>query len=196
MASLTLKTAPTTEPVTTAVAKSHLFVEHTNDDTYIGGLITVARRMVESFLNRQLITATWEYRMDGEFPTEIRLPRPPLSAVNSVKYVDSNGDTQTLTSSTYQVDVYSVPGRVKTAYGQTWPTVRSDTYNTIVVDYNAGYGTAATNVPDEIRHAISMAVAEWYEHRLPADKVESLPAGVKLMLWPHRCAWFEGFQGG
>ena len=43
---LKLITAPAAEPVSTSEAKSHLRVDTTADDTYIGTLMTVARHAV------------------------------------------------------------------------------------------------------------------------------------------------------
>ncbi len=67
MAGLVLFTAPATEPVTTAEAKTHLRVDTSDDDTLIGTLITVARRRVENDSRHQLVTATWDYTLD-RFP--------------------------------------------------------------------------------------------------------------------------------
>lgn len=197
MPSLYLATAATNEPVTTAQMREHLVVEHTNDNTYIDMLISAARLAAETFCARQFMQATWEYRLDGDFPHEILLPRPPLKQVNSIKYIDTNGDTQMLASAIYQVDTYTEPGRVKTAYNQSWPSVRTDEYNTIVINYDTGYGTATSDVPDNIRHAIMMHVAEAYENRRTpkeARQWRSMPAAVELALWPYRCSFWGGFQ--
>lgn len=88
---LVLQTAPTTEPVTTAEAKTHLRVTTSDDDTYIGTLITVARRHVETITGRALINQTWDYFLDNFPPGDkIVIPLPRLSSVTTVKYTDKD----------------------------------------------------------------------------------------------------------
>ena len=62
----------TTEPVTTAEAKTHLRVTSATDDVYIATLVKACRQKAESELQRSLITQTWEKTLD-EFPDAITL---------------------------------------------------------------------------------------------------------------------------
>jgi uncharacterized phiE125 gp8 family phage protein len=109
---LKLITAPAAEPVSTSEAKSHLRVDTTADDTYIGTLITVARQNVESHLRRALISQTWEVVLDAFPAGVIRLPKPPLASVTSIKYTDDEGNESTYSSANYVVDSDTEPGRV------------------------------------------------------------------------------------
>ena len=53
--SLTRQTPPAVEPVTVAEAKAHLRVDISDDDTYIGTLITAAREWCEEYLDRSAL---------------------------------------------------------------------------------------------------------------------------------------------
>lgn len=162
---LKLITPPATEPVTLAEAKLHLRVDITDDDALITDIITAAREYVETTTRRQFVTATWEYRMDG-FPSsggDIELPRPPLASVSTVKYNDSDGNQQTLSTAEYDVNIDAVVGHVTPAYGKTWPEHRVET-DSIQVQYVAGYG-AASAVPSSIKSAIFLMIGHLYEHR-------------------------------
>lgn len=64
---LRLITPPAVEPVTLAEAKAHLRVSIPDDDTLIAVLISAARQNAENYMNRQIITATWEVTFDA-FP--------------------------------------------------------------------------------------------------------------------------------
>ena len=64
-------TPPAEEPVSLAELKSHLRVDSTDDNDYITALGKAGREWVESYCNRQLVTATYDYRID-------RLPRRSL----------------------------------------------------------------------------------------------------------------------
>lgn len=161
----TVTTPPASEPLTLEETKLHLRVEHSADDTLINTLIQAAREVAEDLTWRAVVTQTITLVLDG-FPSDgiIELPRPPLIQVDSVQYVDTNGETQTLTAdSDYQVDAYSEPARIVPAYNQTWPSTRPIA-NAVTVVYQAGYGAAA-DVPRKIRQAMLLIVGEWYTHR-------------------------------
>jgi len=193
MTRLTLSSAPAAEPVSTAEAKTHMRVETSADDTYIATLVVAARRYCEAVQKRAFITQTWKLYLD-RFPSVIRIPKPPLQSVSSIAYLDTNGDSQTLSSSIYTVDTDSEPGIVYEAYNQQWPSTR-DVEKAITVTFIAGYGDASTDVPAEVKHAIKLLVAHWYEHReavadgvTPAD----VPLTVKSLLGISRTFSFGG----
>lgn len=188
---LKLITAPAAEPVSTSEAKSHLRVDTTADDTYIGTLITVARQNVESHLRRALISQTWEVVLDAFPAGVIRLPKPPLASVTSIKYTDDEGNESTYSSANYVVDTDTEPGRVVLKSGQTWPAVTLAAVNGVRVRYVAGYGAAGSNVPQAIRQAILLVIGSLYENRedvLVAQGVSIgvLPFGVVALLAPYR----------
>lgn len=160
---LTQSTAPTEEPITLVEAKLHLRVSLYDDDNLITGLIKAARAYAETVTRRQFVNATYQYKLDAWPNGDIRLPRPPLSSVTSITYVDVNGDVQTAGSSLYDVDTDTEPGRISLAYDQIWPTAR-DQNNTILITYVAGYG-AASAVPESLKQAIKLLVGHWYENR-------------------------------
>lgn len=161
---LKLYTAPATEPVTAAECKSHMHIDASDDDTYIGTLITAARQAVEEYTRRALITQTWELALD-EAPCGdvIELPRPPLATVTHVKWYDDSDTETTISSSTYYVDLYAEPGKVKLRIGDVWPD-QGDlrTANGILVRYTAGYG-AASDVPQAIRAGVKETVRAYYD---------------------------------
>ena len=187
---LTLQTAPSEEPLTTAEAKSHLRVDFTDDDTLIDALVVAAREYGEGFTGRAFVTQTWDYFAD-RFPADngaIYLPRPTLQSVTTLKYVDTDGTQQTLASSKYRVDINSEPGRVTPAYGEEWPSIRPVT-NAVEVRFKAGYGDAGTDVPDQIKQAILFLVGHMYEHReavITGTIVSKVPMATEYMLWPYR----------
>lgn len=162
---------PDVEPVSLTEAKEHLRVDTTADDTYISACIVAARQSAEDFLGRQLITATWVYKLDA-FPATrygadavLYLPRPPVQSVTSVQYVDTAGATQTLSASLYQTDLSAEPARIAPARNQTWPTTDTDTLAAVTITYVAGYGDAASDVPQAIRQAILLTLGHFYENR-------------------------------
>ena len=192
---LTLVTAPASEPVTTAEAKSWLRVDHSSDDALIDALVKSARQWGESFTGRAFVTQTWDAYWDGfAFGDTIVLPKAPLASVTHVKYYDSGGTLQTMTSADYAVFApageMAQPGRVILNDGATWPSARGH-MNDVVVRFVAG--AAVASVPEGIKSAIKQLVAHWYEHRGEAAagfSVQSVPMVVDYAFWPYRVAFF------
>lgn len=164
---LVLVTGPALEPLTLAEAKKQCKAEDfTDDDALIQAMIVAARQWAEGETRRALLQQTWRLTLD-EFPADceaIELPPPPLLSVTSVTYVDGAGATQTLATTEYTVDTDAFVGRVFLKYGKTWPATR-DEPNAVTITFRAGYGTVAGSVPQAIRSAILLQVADLYEHR-------------------------------
>ena len=178
--SLVITTEPAVEPVTLTEAKAHLRVEHDEDDSTIGRLITVARRYFESVTWRQLVTATYALKLDA-FPCGgVIVPRPPLQSVSSITYEDENDATQTLATTEYTVDAASFPGRIVPAFEESWPSTLGH-INDVTITYVAGYGLAAS-VPAEIKQILLMHVWDMYHNRAGC---EGVPAMFDVMLAPH-----------
>jgi uncharacterized phiE125 gp8 family phage protein len=196
---LSLITGPVEEPLTVAELKTWLRVEHTTDDTLIESLGKTARAMAERWLGRQLITATWMLTLDGfpwpggwQFmeapqihpdPHTIRLPKAPLQSVTSIQYYDMADTLQTLASTVYVVDATTDPGRIVLAMAKVWPVTRLKP-GAVRITFVAGYA-AASSVPEELKLAIRIAVAFWYENRGESlDRGElSLPMASQSLLW-------------
>jgi len=185
---LTQTVAPTIDPVSLSDIKAHCRVDHTDDDAYLLGLITAATNACESFTGRQLIHATYTLKLDG-FPGEIELPKPPLSSVTSITYVDTAGTSQTVSADDYQVDSASVVGRVMPAYDAYWPATRDGQYNVVTVTFVAGYGATAATVPIRLRQGVKAFAATLYEHRetvvVGAIKAE-LPEVCRALWYPFK----------
>lgn len=161
--------APGTEPVTLAEVKAQIGIPtgDTDQDTLITRRIGQARAWCEQHTRRSFITQTLELRLDS-FPLEIELPAPPLLAVSSVKYIDTDGVEQTVSSGDYDVDTYNTQARVRPVWGGVWPTPRSEP-NAVRVQYTAGYGPATTDVPDLIRESVLLLVGHWMNFQPQAE---------------------------
>ena len=179
-------TKPAIEPLTIRQVEDHLRVDDCSRE-YLAALIQVAREHAEMFTSRQFIEATYRLHLD-EFPgavDAIELPRPPLIAVESIKYVDTDGVEQTLDASKYKVDAVSEPGRVVPAYGESWPVARSQ-INAVTVEYKAGYGATRADVPQRAKQAMLLMCGDWYEHRenvVTGTIQTELSNTAKALLW-------------
>lgn len=182
-----LITAPSVEPIDATTLKLWCRIDGTDDDTLVSLLIPAARQACEAATGRALITQTWEAVLDA-WPcgSAIELQRAPVLAITSVKYIDPDGVEQTMDSADYSLDSDSEPGWLLPAYGTDWPTAL-DTANAIRVRYTAGYGAAATDVPQALRMWIALTAAAAYKDREgTSDKPLSRNPALEGLLDPYR----------
>ena len=201
--------APTVWPVTLAEAKAHMRVDIGDEDTLIEALIVAATKHCENLTGRQFMLATWRLSLD-RFPcgvfndqsspaiegNDIILPRPNLLAVSSIKYDDADGTEQTMDAADYRVGTDERPGRISLAYDAEWPTTRSQS-NAVRVLYTAGYSASATAataqaaVPQNVKQAILLLVAQWFENRETqaiGTIATTLAFTIENLLAPETCA--------
>lgn len=173
-------------------------------------LIPAARAAVEKFCFRGLVQQTWELVLDafppgalGAFPLHlhhhhhyggmlcrlcdrhIELPFGQLSstvtpAVTSVTYIDGTGTPVVLATTEYTVDNVSEPGKLRPAYGKTWPQARTQ-WDAVRIVYVVGWGADA--VPTPITQAMLLLLSQMYEKRNPEPVMSST---VQSLLAPYR----------
>ena len=186
---LQLVTPPAEPVISLADAKLHLRVDHDADDSLIAGLVSAGTEWVQSYTERQLVTATYRVSVEnwrtcgcrGKPPELFELPRTPVQAVNFVSYVDPEGNAQTLSPTLYRANrdglyfLHNLPSL----------SVREDA---VRVNYDAGYGTAA-QVPDLLKVALKLWVGEFYAHRetsVVGTIVNELPLSIYRLCDPFR----------
>jgi len=174
------------ETITLAETKLHLRVDVTDDDDLIDTLIGAALEIVEAWTWRKIGTGTLTQYCDS-FPSSgiIQLKSPPLTSVTSITYIDTNGDTQTLSTDIYDVDITTEPGSVRRAYDQSWPSTRAEN-NAVTITYVAGYADA-NSTPDTIKQAMLLLIGHWYANREqvfvgPRAEATEVPMAVQTLL--------------
>jgi len=74
----------------------------------------------------------------------------------------------------------TVPGRVQLRTGHSWLIHRN--FSSFWVEFVAGYGDAATDVPNALKQATLQLLSHLYENR----EAEEIPKGLKMLFWPFR----------
>jgi uncharacterized phiE125 gp8 family phage protein len=179
---LHLVTAPAAEPVALATVKVFLRVDGTDEDSLITSLAKAAREEGEKLSRRAFITQTWEMIIEcWPHDWRLRVYRPPLQSITSVKYFDSDNAEHTFTD--YVVDTRSEPGVI---IFNSLPSATLQKSGAIVVRFVAGYGAAGSNVPERINNLILALTAYWYENR----ETHEVPAEIKKAFIAERAVWF------
>lgn len=164
-----ISSGPSEEPLSTTEAKLHLRVEVTDDDTLIASIIKAARVAIENYTGLKLVTQTIVEYFDS-FPVSgaLNLSFYPVQSLTSIAYTDADGDAQTWSNTLYVFDKNGPyqfgPARITPIHSETFPNTQ-DKLNAVAVTYIAGYG-AATAVPDVIKAAMRLLIADMHENRM------------------------------
>lgn len=145
---LTVVTPASGLVVTKAEARLHL--RYDDDDTSQDPLITrwiiAAQEYVERKVNGRysLLTTTYDLPL-AEWFNSLRLPRPPLQEIVSLKYYDTAGTQQTVSASDYVVRTPQCqPGTLERGPLVVWPFLQVDRQFPITVRFVAGHGPSTT----------------------------------------------------
>lgn len=186
---MSLITQPTVEPITLAEAKSHLIVEHDDDNTLISLLIKSARQHVETVTRTSLIRQ--QHRLYLDKFKNVTLPFGPVQNIQQVQYVDENGDTQTLASTVYELDDEN--DKFLLAYDKSWPSTRNKV-NAVWIDYWAGYFDSTESpidlqalIPVDMKVATLMLIGDLYANResnLDLQTYKNL--AFDMLIGPHK----------
>lgn len=182
-------TAATGEPIETDDAVAHVRAQGAGDDDQIAAMVATARAMVESRTGTKLFTQTVTLRANS-WADLARLPVAPVQSITSVSYTDSNGASQTLSTSVYEARLYGLEPSLVLKYNQTWPTIQ--TGSEIVIVAVVGYGVAGAQPPETL-HAMRLIVGDLYAFRETGqvgDTAGMIPsaATVEALLVNHKLA--------
>jgi uncharacterized phiE125 gp8 family phage protein len=185
----TLVAAPSTPVISLDEAKLHLRVEGTDEDTLVEGLIAAALGLLDGYagiLGRCLIHQTWQVTAD-DFCRRMRLPMPAAS-IASIKARDSAGTLSAAIASTnYDLQQYGRGSRVRFKDAYDYPGDLAET-EAVVIQFVAGYGAAATDVPPPIKLGMLLLIGHWFTNReaVGIASFEELPLGAKALFAPFR----------
>lgn len=187
---VTLKTAPTLEPVTEQEVMDHLRISTSDEVASVAGWISAAREWVEAYTDRSLMTQTWQLSLPS-MPRKVWLPRAtPLASVTHVKYYDDDNTLQTWSSANYFTPSFEEPASIEVLDTATVPSIYSRS-DAVQIEYIAG-ATTASSVPKPLVQAILMLVGHWYEHResvLVGTISKEIEFAVTALCSPYRRWW-------
>lgn len=145
---------------TTAYVKTQLGISGSTQDALIAQLITAVSAQFESLTGRKFINTDYTEIYDGTGRSNLYLREYPVNSVTSVeRNHGSIGDPSwtTLDADTYYVDTRT--GIISS--GSAFASFPGDFSKRIAhyrVIYNAGYGAAAADMPEDIQQAIAAII--------------------------------------
>jgi len=185
--------APLTTPITLSEVKSQLRVESSDDDIILARLINVAIAYtdVRGALGQAMITQKWGQWLAPNPPQRVDIMLKPLQSVTAIKYYDENGDLQSDDINNYEVYGTENAASIGPKDNFSWPTTQNRN-DAIKIEYEIGYGDAASDVPDTIRHAMMLLIGHWYDNReqTQMDELSNIPFGFVELMNMHRENWY------
>ena len=179
-----LITPPTAEPLTLAEAKAHLRLDTDDENDLVSGLITVAREHLERSAGHCLLTQTWRLHLDSiSEDGMISIARGPVQAIESLTVYDAEGDPSILPLDGHVLDGIRRPARLML----TQSVKPGRAVNGIEIDFRAGFGDAATDVPDTLKRAMLTHVAQMFSCRGVVgleDQPAFIPSGYDRLIAP------------
>lgn len=158
---LKLITEPSTEPVSLAEARlwCKLSADDTTHDDTLSMLITALRVQAEQETGRSFLSTTWEQVLDDFPASELELKAQPVASITSIKYLDTSGVEQTLSSSAYVLDDASNPAFVLPAAGYEWPTTYGTSgVNNVRVRFVQGWSSDTNPRVQPLRRWLRMMI--------------------------------------
>ena len=157
--------------LTLAQFKSFLVDVPSSEDTEAQQAVDAAVEDLEKHTGRAYGARTYDYVLDRFYADGICLPKPPLTSVTSVTYIDSAGDPivwDAANYSVYGVDV--VEQNTLGRYGgfikpvDSWPSVNTEINEAVTIRFVAGYDTPNT-VPARAKQAARLRANLYYSFK-------------------------------
>jgi uncharacterized phiE125 gp8 family phage protein len=115
---------------------------------------------------------------------EIALPLWPVAAIDTVKVIGEEGAAFLIDEAHYVADLGARPARLVRRPDRHWPRPGRRAGG-IEVDFTAGFGPTADEVPQPIRQALKLFIGLLYEDR-QALATMAEPATLAALLSPYR----------
>lgn len=176
-------TAVATEVVSLTEAKAHLRVDDSASDDYIAALITAAREFAEHRTERSIGAQSITLTADA-FGRRMELQRPPVSAISSVRYYDTDNVQQTVSSGDYRRDDSVSPAVLEFDRGYALPGVYPR-IDAVQILYTAGY--TDETVPLSLKQWMLLAIGSMFEQRSADDAKPPQPAPWVARLLDAHC---------
>lgn len=197
-------------PISLALTKNHLRVDHNDEDAYIQTLMASATKLCESYTGIFLLETTVKEYLD-EWPRDTRedpwwsgarmgaiqdvinrglvetlyLSQRPASEIVSFVWTHEDGSTTDWTSTSYyfspSISTFE-KGRIRLKSGASIPDLLAE-MDALQITYKVGYGTNENDVPMDLRLSLLQFVDHYYRNRsLVSDDISQTPLNC-LAVW-------------
>jgi uncharacterized phiE125 gp8 family phage protein len=183
---------PAPNPIPLAEFAAHLrlgygFTDDGSEDALLDLYLRHAVAVVEARTGQALISRPYILQVAGWNPRgHLVLPLGPVAAVDRIRFVRAGGSMELS-----QGDWALEPGRTRQRLtGPGGRGLRPVPHGALAeLEFTAGHAAAWAEVPGDLRHAVLMLAAHYYENRHgELGEEAALPPAVSAILAPHRPA--------
>ncbi|MBT55840.1 MAG: hypothetical protein CMF72_20885 [Mameliella sp.] len=170
--------------------KDHLllgsgFTEGDLQDPVLVSFLRAAIAAIEGRTSKALITRGFLVTLDNwTTPDAQRLPVAPVQAITEVALVDAIGVATIVDPAVYRLQKDAFDPRLRPT-ATSLPSV--PTGGTVEIRFDAGYGAAFDAVPEDLKQAVLMLAAHYYEYRSDMALSQGcMPFGVTSLIARYR----------
>ena len=180
--------APPIEPVSLDYAKVFLRVDNDDEDALITDLIRAARERVETLINAALISRPKRMIHSRLSEKGVFLNYGEVTQVTALRL--TNGETESdIPLTALSVNLRCQPPVIRLKERASFASF-DNRADTLEIDFTAGYGDSADDVPMPLRQAVLLLLAQSYEYRgqdsAPPTVPPTVPMMVDALLMPYR----------
>lgn len=175
------------EPLSLGEVKADRRIDDADSDALLSQKIAAARAECEAVTRLTLMTQTLRITLDGFPANAIALPVWPVQSISQIQYVDTAGASQVLDAADYQLVSSRKPRLVVPAFGKTWPVTRA-WYDAVMIDVVAGFGTASSDLPQDLVAALHALVGlrdDFREPMVAGMTLAEVPLGARDLMLRH-----------
>ena len=165
-----------------ADAKAHLYVDHDEDDALIGVMRDAAIDMTEKYVQVKLASQAGLIWRSEELRSPLDLGITNVTAINSISYVDDNGDPASMATADARI---GLKGQLQPAVGKEWP---EDVGGAVEIDFDAGFASA-DQIPPMLISAAKLFLGHLYANRedvIIGSSAMTIPMGFQALCSMYR----------
>lgn len=166
--------------------KAHLrlgtgFVEDTVQDEVLRGFLRAALAAIEGRTSKVLLERNFRLDVfDWRCPDAHPFPISPISSINAIEVVTQAGDRTIIDSAAFWLEHDSGQANLRSV-SVSLPTLARA--GRAEVSFSAGYGAAWSDVPVDLRQAVMLLAAHYYEFRNDTGlSAGCMPFGVTSLI--------------
>ena len=166
--------------------KAHLrvgsgFGADTLQDAVLHGFLRAAIAAIEARTGKMLIERdfSWNLTMWRDASAQT-LPVAPVRSISSVELVLRDGSREAVADDLFWLEQDQARPRVRSV-GSCLPSIPAA--GSVIVNFQAGFGTVLTDIPADLRQAVMLLAAHYYEFRNESSLSDGcMPFGVSSLI--------------
>ncbi len=195
---LTEVSAPPAAAVPVRAFAEHLrlgsgFADDGSEDAVLELYLRSAMAAIEARLGRALLARdfTWTVTRWREDASQ-GIPIAPVQAVAAITLIDAEGSAVDVDPESWSVLRDSQRPRLVGRFGRNLPKIPRSGHAEI--RFTAGFGAGWEDVPADLRQAVFLLAAHFYENRAEGGEAASMPFGVLVLIEAYRATRIGGAQ--